>query len=476
MDNLQVSDVLNRIQSQSKLSLSVMKGQSSSVMTTSLLSSPGSSGHLLSESSPDHRSSSPSGPMWLSTSPESSSKTGNTPLRTSGSQTDSLDSPQPSGRNPRNTSRENEELFSKPPTDKKQEQSRESILNRVVKKLRGPFHTDRNEREVKAASMYVTIEENSLNDEAVIAELHEIANKYSQPDEQVNNNNKHEKRRQRKEKDSGGTWPRYRPVQENPNRPGTFQPIPAVRHKIRPPLTEESYNPRGGTGRSTNSSHHPPPPPPPEPRYVESRLPPTPPERNDSFKRIPSVKHSPQSSDSTVTSSHSYNPSSSPNRPFHNKSVSAQQSQPSHDVFSPPPPHLPRKKTSIGGGEAPPIGTHGYQVANSYTHKNYASSSADSTQASPDLTVVSADPSSAIRTHFNRRANSGSRPRTAPPRNREERKEQASAAESPSSTESRGSRSVVKPSYIDIQPVYPPLRPPPPRSGETYVPVKLRPK
>lgn len=282
---LSLSEVVKHIQSSDQqLTLNVVK--SSSRASSLFLSSPDSSGQLLltssGVSSPDVPDCSPpSEDLWQLTG-DGNTKVVNTTIRSSGSQTDSLDSPPTSARN--------RTIPAAPPRSGgiyiKSGTAKESLLQRAKKLVRNKV-VDRTDR-----CQSLVYDSSTVSEQSVIDEFSDIVNQYSQPENKPKSN-----RRQHatstamtKERNSGGTWPRCRPLLdegEGENQTG-FQPvIPRRGVKQRPPLPSEvMYQP-------------PPIPSLPNPAH---RMPPTPPERNDSFTRHPSIKHSPQSSDSTVKS------------------------------------------------------------------------------------------------------------------------------------------------------------------------------
>ncbi len=263
-----------------------------------------SSGPNLTESSPDtlSMSMSPKSPhsrLWSNTSPDSNKLS----LKSSGSQTDSLDSPPTSARSPTDAFAEAEnkqnlmdrayiKIFGKPfPTERERERDRDrDLLPNVV----GNLGINRGGNIVSPSSSHDSPpplpshppppppQHRPTEEDEVLNELDDIIHRFAKTPTTTTLGSR-EKRSRRIERDeNGGTWPKRHGI-DFPSEPQGF--APPVMESKRPPLStiinDHSYV-------RTSSS----------PSGV--KVAPTPPERSDSFSRSKSInssiKHSPQSS------------------------------------------------------------------------------------------------------------------------------------------------------------------------------------
>jgi hypothetical protein len=216
-------------------------------------------------------------------------------LRSSGSQTDSLDSPRP--RKSKSHDKENRVIS-----------HHDNLLDRAYEKIFGkPRHKHDKDEKNKSRNTMSSVEE-----EDVIKELDSILQEYS-PKRSAND--RVELERKEREKDSG-TWPKYHGgnVVEY-SQQGTVSIQSPYKRKERPCIPVSMAN-------QTNI--------PPEEANRYDRVPPLPPERGDSSFSA-AIRHSPQGSDASIkyNSFKKSNPSksspyllSSPNQSQQNKQLS----------------------------------------------------------------------------------------------------------------------------------------------------------
>ena len=272
-----VHDVIKMIQSSvDQVTLSVLK-YCPTPQPSLLLSSSASSGHNLTESSPDATSISPRSPRWA-TSPVSQSTAKATPLKSSGSQTDSLDSP----------------------VARHQTGDKARLIDRAIKRIAKPFHSgERDERETRRKSSGYTFATTPSSyaptEDDGIDGLNSIIEQYVKP-HPSNAKPTKEKRARRTRQIEHGTWPKCRSHVDYVVG-GMIIP-PFNPKKPRPSLSAITQTNGGGFAVDSNVVH---------------KLPPMPPERTDSFSRGASIKHSPQSSDSTIKYMHMTSGSSGAN-------------------------------------------------------------------------------------------------------------------------------------------------------------------
>ena len=400
-----------------------------------MLSSSASSGHNLTESSPDATSISPRSPRFRawgnSPPPISAPKVVSAPLKSSGSQTDSLDSPVTSARH--------------------QGGEKGGIFDRAIKRIVKPFHSgERDEREMRRkssgytmammSSAYDTTEDDERVDgvNAIIKQCVKL--------HPSNNNNKptKEKRPRRTRQLEHGTWPKCRPHVDY--TVGGMVIPPFNPKKCRPSLSVVTQTNGGFAVDSNAASTH--------------KLPPTPPERTDSFKRGASIKHSPQSSDSTVKYMHMTSGSSGAN---------SSASSPS----KPPTKGLTILDNQLRTVDATANHTGFENASPSSSHYSSGMTSHESKTQSPDYTVRSANQElNRYIQHHSQQPEPQPQPHrrpawpsAAPPHNIKERR---GAVPLSHGSRSRPEYSATKPTSLDIQPIYSPR--PLPHSGQNITP------
>ncbi len=340
-----------------------------------LLSSSASSSHMM-ESSPDAQSISPRSPPtsrnsqpWPNLSPtDSAANRASLSLKSSGSQTDSLDSPQPSGRTSRQdtdkgaTSSNGDDMcypvmaaasktghhghnqhapqtVPSPPQQLPQDhEPRRNMFEKAMQMIQKPFHHsseahrerngrhERSDRDARCRSgvPYLSPSPREAAEDEALGELDAMINAYDSNSQNLHAHSavgkqKPRRKRERDPRENSGTWPKTRSPMDSTSLVG-FHPV--GRRKERTPLgnivnnsVPDSVSPyRGG----------------------DNNVAPSPPERNDSFNRSASIKHSPQSSDSTVIFFHkpSPEPSSSVNLSAAYTSSSPSATQSSHSNIS----------------------------------------------------------------------------------------------------------------------------------------------
>ena len=394
-----------------------------------LLSSSASSGHNLTESSQDATSISPRSPRWA-TSPVSRSTAKATPLKSSGSQTDSLDSPVSSARH--------------------HGADKTRLIDRAIKRIVKPFHSgERDERDARRKSSGYTFATTPSSyaptEDDGIDGLNSIIEQYVKPHPSTGNKQTKDKRPRRTRQLEHGTWPKCRSHVDYVV--GGMVIPPFNPKKPRPSLSAVTQT-NGGFAADSNAVH---------------KLPPMPPERTDSFGRGASIKHSPQSSDSTVKYMHMTSGSSGGN-----SSASGS--------YTPSPSKAPTKQLSQLDSQPRTIDS----TTNHASFDNAVASSShfpsrpathESKTQSPDYTVRSAgnqelnkyatqqQPEPASQNHHR----SAWPPPTASSHNQKERR----TAPAPGSR-SRPDYPAAKPTSLDIQPIYSPR--PLPHSGQNITP------
>ena len=468
-------------------------------------SSSASSGHNLTESSPDTLSTSPKSPhsrLWANTSPDSNKIS----LKSSGSQTDSLDSPPTSTRSPTRvsgTSRSDVE---------KSNSTEKHYINIFGKPFLNTLERDRDRREMSHSSSGVglglgriksgvAVSPASSHDsppplpthpppplpsphrtmeEEVIDDLNAIIHHYTKNPAPATLSGSKEKRIRSREKDeNGGTWPKCRGPLDYPGAPQAFPPA-VVKTKERPPLSaianDHSYV------RPTTSPQG------------ANKVAPTPPERSDSFNRSKSInssiKHSPQSSteaqkyqaQSTSSSSSSHQHSShlmtsevssgmthhiATHTPSSHSYLMTSTTKSSSYVSSPvsqQSPHSPLTSPQPLDKDSVKEIMHSSVDSSKGSSLYYGagSSSQSNTGHMPDNTVESANNDEIIKNYIYRRKQQ--RPNSAPgSRSREKRKELAAHVHGSHSSHGR-----TVPTSLDIQPIYSPR--PVPHSGRNITP------
>ena len=304
----------------------------------SLGSSSASSGQILTESSPEAPSTSPKSPRsqrWVNPSPDPvSSKSLN--IKSSGSQTDSLDSPTGRGRSglppplptsepPELDSGEKEPVLCGTARAKIFMDVYSTDASRMVGSSGGGgggrehhhHHHHHHNGELQSTTKNhmlgmipppTSSSPPSVDDEAkdVVEEIQAIIKEQQMrtPELLLSKSSAPKQRellsRREKEMENGGTWPKCRPAFDYPlfNGPTAFIPgVIGPSKKDRPPLPlHMSEHPYLSNSNSVTS--------PPSQTHMMGKVPPTPPERSDSFNRGKSIKHSPQNSDSMVKYKH----------------------------------------------------------------------------------------------------------------------------------------------------------------------------
>ena len=455
----------------------------------SLVSSSASSGQILTESSPEAPSTSPRSPrsrLWVNTSPDS-----NKPItiKSSGSQTDSLDSPPTVSRTCNGTTHpENDRAYIKMienlfPSDRERERARER-------------DRERNSHSVSGHMMMLNAASDRRTDDEAVGVINEINAiiKQQQSKTPLVPSSTDKRSRREKEMENGGTWPKCRTNFDFPtaNGPGGFNVL--IPNKERPPLsniiTDTQYlasaSPVASPASQSSSSSG-------------EKVPPTPPVRKDSFNRGASIKHSPQNSDSSVKYNHMNNmvPMSKTSKSSSYLTSSPSKQPASHPMGSlshsaaPQPMELQSKTSVTGLGERErdrerdrereterdsreresrerDREAHKPQSMVNYDKHSMHfphSSTPDSGSFIPlDNTVVSAKLDAHDQLHYILHSRP-SRPTSAPSRGRKERREMANMVHS------AGPHKPIaqKPNTLPIQPIYSP-RPLPQSGGQHIVP------
>ena len=459
----------------------------------SLVSSSASSGHNLTESSPDALSTSPKSPhsrLWGNASPDSNKIS----LKSSGSQTDSLDSPPTSTRSPTRAVVSHGDVEKSKSADK-------HYIKRFGKPFLNSIDRDRDRDEMVHSNTGiglgigriksgVAVSPASSHDsppplpthpppplpsphrtmeEEVIDDLNAIIHHYTKNPAPTTVNGSKEKRIRSRDKDeNGGTWPKCRGPLDYPGGAQAFSPAVAQTNE-RSTLTviasDHSYvrastSPAGG-----------------------SKVAPTPPERSDSFNRSKtinsSIKHSPQSSsEAQKYQVQSTSPSSSHQHPSMKSEVSSGMT---HHIATHTPsshPYLmtsttksssylssPMSKQSPHSPLTSPQGLDkdGMKLMHSSVDSSkggslyeksmihYGTGSSPQSGADmPDNTVESVNNDEILRSYYNRRKQH--RPNSAPgSHSREKRKETAQQIHG-----SHGGHGRTVPRSLNIQPIYSP--------------------
>ena len=460
----------------------------------SLVSSSASSGHNLTESSPDALSTSPKSPhsrLWANTSPDSNKIS----LKSSGSQTDSLDSPPTSARSPtrggaggrgegeKSSSADKHYLrmfgIGKPFLSTL-ERERDDVVHGLSSRVKGgvavsPASSHDSPPPLPTHPPPPLRSPHRTEEEEVIEGLNQIIHQYT-----TLSGSKEKRIRNRDKDDNGGTWPKCRGPLDYPGPPQAFPPA-VVKTKERPPLsvipTDHSYartstSPLGGSGKVA----------------------PTPPERSDSFSRSKtinsSIKHSPQSSaEPPKYQSQSTSSSSSHQHSSHHLMTSEVSGGMTHHIATHTPSshsYLMTSTTKSSSYISSPVSKQSPhspltspQPLDKGSSKTVMHSSIDSSKGSlplyygtgtssqantvqmPDNTVESANNDEILKSYYRRRQN---RPNSAPgSRSREKRKEMAQQIHG-----SHGGHGRTVPTSLDIQPIYSPR--PVPHSGRNITP------
>ncbi len=499
LDNFSTVQEVNRYIGKvgSYVAFSVLKYSISSPQP-SLLSSSASSGHNLTESSPDALSASPKSPdtrLWDNTSPDSNKIS----LKSSGSQTDSLDSPPPSGRSPTRggggmhgsgqvlgpADKRYVNIFGKPFGTTSDTGARGSGG------LRGSGLSEERSVGVSPATSHDSPpplpshpppplpSPHRTTEEEVIDDLNAIINHYTKSPAPVTLSGSKDKRtRSRDKEDNAGTWPMRRSPLDYQNGAQPFPPA-VVKNKERPPLSviasDHAYV-LPNTSPSTGGD----------------KVAPTPPERSDSFNRSKtinsSIKHSPQASaepskyaavaaasgalpltssaplhvmTSTETSSgmtHHIATHTPSHPPYLMTSPNVKSSSYTSSPMSSKSPHTPQTMGEKDGKKAAHSSsghssTDGAKVSSHYYGTGGTSPQAANTHV-PDTTVESANNDEILRSYYERR-NQPNRPNSAPGlRNRDKRKELAQKIHGGGAPHPGSGRTV--PTSLDIQPIYSP--------------------
>ncbi len=462
VENLSVNEVMKLVgEGGDMVVLNILKY--TSTPQPSLVSSSASSNQIGMETSPEASSTSPNSThtttTWYTSSPESG-KTNSLSLRTSGSQTDSLDSPHSSARMP------GDGMSGRAHS----EQEKPNLLDRAYKFISKPFHNDRDrnrEREDRTSSRemdgssksYISPSPSNAcsAEEEVIEELNKTINgciKQSTPSMAARGTvnslfqPKDPKRSSRREEpDNAGTWPKCRPHVGYLDNTVVSSQLPFEAPKKQRPSLTPNMNERSYTSSNSQSRSE---------AEMDSKVPPKPPERNDSFKRGASIKHSPQNSD---TSKYSHG---------HVNNVSA---------TSTPTPYLPsptKQSSHLIKGRSDkqsPINNSSVQLTKYEKHQSssmhYVINPKPDTTKYLDNTVVSAQDQDILQ-HFSQKWHQQrGRPLSAPSgRNRREQLDMAHLV--------HGSRDhgPNKPTSLDINPVYPLIYSPRPlpHSGQNITP------
>lgn len=437
VERVPVMDVMKLIQSSiDHVTLNVLK-YCPTPQPSLMLSSSASSGHNLTESSPDATSISPQSPRsntWGSSPPPlSTPKVISAPLKSSGSQTDSLDSPVTSARH--------------------QGTEKVGLIDRAFKRIVKPFHSgERNERDMRRKSSGYTITMSSayeMTDDDGIDGLNAIIKQYVKP-HPSNNKPKEKKRPRRTRQLENGTWPKCRPHVDYTVGQMVIPPFNPT--KCRPSLSVVTQTNGNFAVDSNAASTH--------------NLPPTPPERTDSFKRGASIKHSPQSSDSTVKYMHITSGSSGANSST-SGSYTSSPSKPPAKVLSlmDSQPRTIDSTTNLAGFEN--------TIASSHYPSGPSLPSHESKTQSPDYTVRSAN-NQELNKYIQQQQQPEPQPQphrrpawpsAAPPHNR---KEWRGAAPLTNGSRSRPHYSATKPKSLDTQPILSPR--PLPHTGQNITP------
>ena len=464
----------------------------------SLVSSSASSGHLT-ESSPDALSTSPKSPhsrLWANTSPDSNKIS----LKSSGSQTDSLDSPPTSARSPtrgvgggrgdgpKSSSADKHylKIFGKPfLSTLERERERDEMVHSLSRVKGGvavsPASSHDSPPPLPTHPPPPLPSPHRTEEEEVIEGLNAIIHQYNknQMAPATLSGSKEKRTRNRDKDDNGGTWPKCRGPLDYPGVPQAFPPA-VVKTKERPPLsvipTDHSYartsaSPIGGSGKVA----------------------PTPPERSDSFSRSKtinsSIKHSPQSSaEPQKYQSQSTSSSSSHQHSSHLMTSEVSGGMTHHIATHTPSSHsyLMTSTTKSSSYISSPVSKHSPhspltspQALDKDSCKAVMHSSVDSSKGSslyygtgsssqannvhmPDNTVESANNDEVLKSYIYRRRQN--RPNSAPgSRSREKRKEMAQQIHGP-----HGAHGRTVPTSLDIQPIYSPR--PVPHSGRNITP------
>lgn len=485
VENLSVGEVLRLVEEGGDhIVFSVLKYTPTPL--PSLVSSSASSGQILTESSPEAPSTSPKSPrnqLWVTTSPDTMKASSN--IKSSGSQTDSLDSPQGVSSHSRS---ENSDVDSGGGVKIHNVMLPDRVYAKVFDGMYNSSRNDHHDINVRTASskhpmvMSAPAEPASQTDEAqdVVEEIQAII-KQQQSKTPLMPNTKRSRRD--KEIENGGTWPKCRPVSDYPMIHGPSGYTSTIGKKERPPLAplvnENQFVSASLIGSPTS----------PPANSLSGKVPPTPPERSDSFNRGASIKHSPQNSDSLVKYNHSkHNHVNIANKasPYISASPSKQSS--GHAVVvntglnlsSMNPVHRTPVSTSLeikssSGGLGGDRGDQGSRDRDSHErdpHKQTVlhsgmhfpnSSTPDSSSSSNsqtmDTTVVSAKLNPKDQLDFIRRPRSN-RPTSAPSRGRKDRMESANMVHT---------SLPQKPKSLAVKSMYSP-RPLPPSGGQNIVP------
>ena len=470
----------------------------------SLVSSSASSGHNLTESSPDALSTSPKSPhsrLWANTSPDSNKIS----LKSSGSQTDSLDSPPTSARSPtrgggggggrgegeKSSSADKHYLklfgIGKPfLSTLERERERDEMVHSLGRVKGGgvavsPASSHDSPPPLPTHPPPPLPSPHRTEEEEVIEGLNAIIHQYNKNlvTPATLSGIKEKRTRSRDKDDNGGTWPKCRGPLDYPGAPQAFPPA-VVKTKERPPLsvipTDHSYartstSPIGGSGKVA----------------------PTPPERSDSFSRSKtinsSIKHSPSSSvEPQKYQSQSTSSSSSHQHSSHLMTSEVSGGMTHHIATHTPSSHsyLMTSTTKSSSYISSPVSKQSPhspltspQALDKDSSKAMMHSSVDSSKGSslyygtgsssqantvhmPDNTVESANNDENIKSYIYRRRQN--RPTSAPgSRSREKRKEMAQQIHGP-----HGGHGRTVPTSLDIQPIYSPR--PVPHSGRNITP------
>ncbi len=514
MDNYSLQDVNRYVsKSGSDVVLSVLKYSVVSPGGVSggglVSSSSASSGHNLTESSPDALSASPRSPhsrLWDNTSPESNKVS----LKSSGSQTDSLDSPTPSARSPaRGGAGEKPQesrymnVFRKPPFLSTLERDTGSGMGAGPDRDRedgGRMHSSAgmvSRGKGGAVGMSPSSHDSPpppplpahppppytsshrTMEEEVIDDLNAIIHHYTKnPTPGALSAGKVKRTRDKDE--NAGTWPKCRGPLDYPGGPQAFPPA-IVKTKEHPPLSviaaDHAYV--MSTSPSAGGS---------------GKVAPTPPERSDSFNRsktiTSSIKHSPQNSaeaaaaaaayqstqnasvnaasrhlmtsDVGMTSHHiaTHTPSSHAHAYLMTSSpgVTNAIAGAKSNAYVPSPKPLPSSpvqsldKDSGKSGSVDSKVSSGLYYGSTTSSSQQTSSSSSTVAPSQDHTVESANNDEILQSYYKRRKQQQQphRPNSAPGlRSRDKQKELAAQLHG------SGGRT-VPPTSLDIQPIYSP--------------------
>ena len=310
-------------------------------------SSSASSGHNLTESSPECNPISPKSNgnlhMWRGTTP--SPDTAKNRLKSSGSRTDSLDSGGRPDSRSRDRSADKINFFNKP-------------IHKIKRFL------ERHERDARCKSEHpfmTSLNSGDSTDEA-IDELDAVIKEC-----ETRGVHDAQRRRRRGDRHNGGTWPKCTPHTDIV----TQQIFTATKEKERPRLPALFANTNCFVPQQMSSPTH------------DNKLPPTPPERKDSFERGASMRHSPQTSDSSVKYPHL--PLTVPAKPKTYTSSPNDKSTHSH--------HSSSSSSSVSKNIKVTCdpGIRSSSCATSSPIHYSASSTPESSTTSPDYSVVSAN-------------------------------------------------------------------------------------